>query len=62
VDGAANRACVSVLARTLGVKKAQVSLVGGETSRDKRFLVSGLTPDELDTRLLLLPRVGGDSS
>ncbi|MES2463568.1 MAG: DUF167 domain-containing protein [Armatimonadota bacterium] len=61
VDGAANRACLSLLAAVLGLKKAQVSLVGGETSREKRFLVSGVTPEELDRRLALLPRTGDES-
>jgi uncharacterized protein YggU (UPF0235/DUF167 family) len=61
VDGAANRACLSLVALALGVKKAQVSLIGGETSRDKRFLVSGLPPEERDSRLAVLPCIGDDS-
>jgi uncharacterized protein YggU (UPF0235/DUF167 family) len=61
VDGAANRACTTLLADTLGVSKARVQLIGGETSRDKRFLISGMPPNERDTRLALLPRLGDDS-
>jgi uncharacterized protein YggU (UPF0235/DUF167 family) len=61
VDGAANRACLSLVSAALGVRKAQVSLAGGETSREKRFVVSGLTPEERDTRLALLPSVGDGS-
>ena len=62
VDGAANRACVTLLAEALEVKKAQISLVSGKISRDKRFLVSGLAPKELDRRLAPLPRIGDDAT
>lgn len=34
VHGAANRACIGLVAEALGVKKAQVSLAGGETFRE----------------------------
>src|SRR5205807_2437423 len=47
VEGAANRACRDFLADLFGVKRAEVELLSGEKSRDKRFRVSGLSEDEL---------------
>ena len=51
VEGAANRACRDFLADVLGVKRADVELVSGEKSREKRFRISGLTAEELARRL-----------
>jgi uncharacterized protein (TIGR00251 family) len=50
-DGRANQALVEVLRKALAVKRSQVELIGGQTSRDKRFLIRGLTRAELETRL-----------
>ena len=50
-DGRANQALVEVLRKALGVKRSQVELIGGQTSRDKRFLIRGLTRAELESRL-----------
>ncbi len=52
--GKANAAIQAVLAKALGCKASQVGLLSGETSRDKRFLVVGLTPEELQQRLATL--------
>jgi uncharacterized protein (TIGR00251 family) len=49
--GRANTAVVELLASVLGVPKADVELVGGETSRSKRVAVTGVDPDEVDRRL-----------
>jgi uncharacterized protein (TIGR00251 family) len=46
-DGRANAALVEVLRDWLGLKRSQVELAGGATSRNKVFLIRGLTPDEL---------------
>jgi uncharacterized protein (TIGR00251 family) len=53
-DGRANQALVEVLRKALGVKRSQVELIGGQTSRDKRFLIRGLTRAELKLRLAAL--------
>ena len=42
-----NAALVDALRDWLGVKKSQVELTTGPTSRDKMFLIRGMTPDEL---------------
>jgi uncharacterized protein len=40
-----------VLALALGCKASQITLLSGETSRRKRFLIDGITADELTRRL-----------
>lgn len=49
--GKANTAIVAVLADALGCRASQLVLLSGPTSRDKRFLVTGVDPDALRTRL-----------
>jgi uncharacterized protein len=49
--GQANAAIIALLADALGCKGSQISLLAGRTSRDKRFLVLGLAPDEIRSRL-----------
>jgi len=49
--GKANRAVIAVLAGSLSLRKSQLELIGGQTSRKKRFLVRGITPDELAGRI-----------
>ncbi len=49
--GKANAAIQAVLAGTLGCKTSQVALLSGETSRQKRFLIVGIGPEELRKRL-----------
>jgi uncharacterized protein (TIGR00251 family) len=51
VDGAANEELVRFVAGVLGVRKRDVELVRGETSREKLVAVAGLTPAEVETRL-----------
>ena len=53
-DGRANQALIEVLHKALGVKRSQIELIGGQTSRDKRFLIRGMTRVELQSRLLEL--------
>jgi uncharacterized protein (TIGR00251 family) len=57
--GRANAAIQAVLAQSLGCKAAQVTLLSGAASRQKRFLIGGIQPEELGRRLdALLPRPG----
>lgn len=53
-DGRANQALIEVLRKALNVKRSQVELIGGQTSRDKRFLIRGLSRAELESRLAVL--------
>jgi uncharacterized protein (TIGR00251 family) len=50
-DGRANEAVVELLAETLGVKRRQVEIIAGATSRDKVVRVSGLSSRELAANL-----------
>src|SRR5205085_4295994 len=53
-DGRANQALREVLREALGLKRSQVELVSGATSRDKRFLIRGIEKKELEARLAIL--------
>ncbi len=50
VEGAANKACISFLAKTLGVKQSQISLTAGEKSREKTFEIDGLSEAEIKAK------------
>jgi uncharacterized protein (TIGR00251 family) len=50
-DGRANAALVEYLKTLLGVKRSQVELLSGERNRNKVFLIRGLTPEEVATRV-----------
>lgn len=52
--GRANKALVEALREMLGLKRSQVELRSGATSRDKTFLIRGLTRAELERRLSAL--------
>lgn len=47
VDGAANKALLRYLAKALGVPRGDLSLVSGESGRNKRVLVRGRSPGEV---------------
>jgi len=49
--GKANAALIDVLAKELRLKRSQIELIAGETQSQKRFLISGVSRDELKTRL-----------
>ena len=51
VEGKANQALVRFIALKAGIPRASVSIASGQLSRDKRVLVSGLTPGELAAKL-----------
>jgi uncharacterized protein len=45
VDGAANDALTAFLADLFDRPKRDVTIVAGQTSRDKRVAIAGMTPD-----------------
>jgi uncharacterized protein (TIGR00251 family) len=53
-QGRANKALVEAIGEALDLKRSQVALLSGETSRDKRFLIRGLTLEEMATRVAAL--------
>ncbi len=54
VDGKANAAVIEFLADLLAIKRGQIEIIAGETSRDKRLLIRGLDHEELQTKLTAL--------
>ena len=50
-DGRANQALTELVRELLSLKRSQVALLSGAASRDKRFVITGLTRQELETRL-----------
>jgi len=51
VEGAANEALIELLAERLKVRKSQIEIVAGQTSRQKMISVVGLQPGEVEKRL-----------
>jgi uncharacterized protein (TIGR00251 family) len=51
VKGAANKAAVEFLADLLGLRRSQVTLASGATSRDKVFEIEGISLEEIKSRL-----------
>ena len=54
VEGRANEALIAFLAKRLGVRKSQVEIVAGATSRRKMIRVMGLLAQEVGERLFRL--------
>jgi uncharacterized protein (TIGR00251 family) len=54
VEGAANAALCAFLADQLGVRRNAVTLMAGQTSRQKVVRVEGMIVDEVQTRLDVL--------
>jgi uncharacterized protein len=50
-DGKANRAVIALISEVLSVSPSSVTLAAGQTSTQKKVLVSGLTPGEVAGRL-----------
>ena len=46
--GKANAALIDLLAKTLGLSKSQIELVTGETSRQKRLLITTASSEETE--------------
>ena len=45
--GKANKAIAALLSSSLSLRKSQIELISGETSRHKQFLIRGTTAKEL---------------
>lgn len=58
--GRANDACMRLLAEAFEVKPSAVALVGGATSRSKRFSVTGVEPEAVARQLRRVLAPDGD--
>ena len=52
--GKANKALAETIAKGLGLKKSQVELLSGETQSQKKFLIRGISRQELEQKIKLL--------
>jgi uncharacterized protein len=50
-DGAANVACIKLLARELGLKKSQLEIFAGAKSRKKTIMVKDISRGELEKKV-----------
>jgi uncharacterized protein (TIGR00251 family) len=51
VEGKANAACIAFLAEVLGVSRSSVTIIAGETSRQKVVCISGLSAEAVRRRI-----------
>jgi uncharacterized protein (TIGR00251 family) len=51
VEGAANEACIKLLARELGLKKSQMVIFSGLKSRKKTVTVKNVSKSELELKI-----------
>src|SRR5262245_14234654 len=49
--GKANAALIDVLAKQLQLKRSQIELIAGETQSQKRFLIRGVSRNDLGVRI-----------
>lgn len=52
VDGKANNHLIRFLSKKIGVPRSKISLLSGETSREKRLLISDIQPEAVIQSLL----------
>ncbi len=51
VEGAANAACIALLAKKLGLRKSEIAIAAGERGRKKTIVVSGIDKALLEKKL-----------
>ena len=54
VKGKANKALTDLLAERLGIRKSAITIIKGETSRNKVVLINGISSENL-SKLLNIP-------
>ena len=52
VEGQANEECIRFISHFLGIKKAQVAIIGGHKSKKKQISVTGLKKKDMETLIL----------
>lgn len=51
VDGKANRALIKFLAKKLEISQRDITLLSGDTSRNKRLLIQGMSAKNVEAHL-----------
>jgi uncharacterized protein (TIGR00251 family) len=59
-QGRANKAIAEILCDHLNLKRSQVELIAGPTSREKKFLLRGVKPSALMQRLSVIIEQSND--
>jgi len=49
--GKANKAVIELLSDSLHIPESSIHIISGESSRDKRLMIEGLSPEDLKTLL-----------
>lgn len=52
VDGAANAEIIKLFSKTFGVSRSDVTIVSGETSRNKRIIIANLSQSKFEEKIL----------
>ena len=52
VKGQANKELIAFLSDILGIRKSQISILKGESSRDKVLAIDGLSLEQLELKLI----------
>jgi uncharacterized protein (TIGR00251 family) len=52
VEGKANKALIEFLAETLGIHRNNISILSGDTGRNKRVAITGISSQEITEKLL----------
>ncbi|MPM28509.1 hypothetical protein SDC9_75035 [bioreactor metagenome] len=52
VDGKANENLIEYLAKVLDINKSSIEIVAGMTGREKLVTILGLSPEDVQTRIL----------
>ena len=50
-EGAANEACIKLLAKELGLKKSQIKISSGAKSRKKTVMIKDISKEELQIKI-----------
>ena len=53
VEGKANKALIEFLADTLDISRSQISILSGETGRNKRVMIKDASPRQIHQLLIL---------
>jgi len=65
VGGAANKQCIQILAKALGLPKSAMAITGGRTSRLKQISITslqgGFTPSEIKSLETILQNLAGST-
>ena len=51
IDGQANKECLEILSKNIGLPKSKITIVKGHKGRKKQFSFEGISPQEIIAKL-----------